>query len=288
MKSPLTKIAKLYIILLVLAVACALTILVNDFNSMRTIENTDSLSGQRIGVMSGWESDYYLTSTRNDITLKRYDATADLFLALGYRQIDAAALDKATYAQACHSISGLKTVGDPLITTNYTVEVKKGNDELLNEINNFFAYLKQSDEYDEFVEHYFDMDWIDSGEMTKPTGTGKTITIGYPADYYPFEYITPTGEVRGNEVELMTLFANYYNYQLEYREVTSQTCYMDLDTGKIDILIASTNDMYRSETLSPVSPVSMSDGYIESDVYCVVADGEVVVNNTSFYDMTDY
>lgn len=286
MRNPLVKIIRLVVILLLIVTACAATILVNEFINSRKITDTDALSGQRIGVMSGWESDYYL-SNRSDLTLKRYDTTADLFLALGYHQIDAAALDKVSIALAMASIDGITTVGKPLVKTNYTIEVKRGDAKLLKEFNDFFAYFKESDEYAEFCEHYFDIDWINNGEMTKATGTGEKLVVGCAFAYYPFEFITAEGEVRGNEIELINRFANYYNYQLEFVHVTDETYMMDIKTGKVDVLLVSSNDMYRRETETVTSPVDMSDGYISSDVYCVVLDGEMKVKNEDFYNMSD-
>ena len=283
MNNVLKRIIALIIAGIVFVVLISVVFLFNDVRNARTIENGDKLTGQRIGVISGWESDYYL-SNRKDITLKRYDTMADLFMSLNYKQVDAIAIDSVTYAMAKRSIAGIKELDDPLVTTNYCVYVKKHDTELLNKVNDFFEYFKNSDEYDEFVEHYYDMDWINNGELTKQTGTGDTLRVGYIIDYYPFEYVEADGEIRGNEVELIIQLANYYNMKLEFVPATSESFAMAIKNNMVDVIIASINDMYRSETEQETSSVDTTDGYIESKIHCVVADGKMEISNNELFE----
>lgn len=255
----------------------------NDIVNARDIDETDRLTGQRVGVISGWEADYLL-SNRNDITLKRYNSAAELFMALSYKQIDAVAVDACTKMICDNSIQGLEIVGDPLDVSNYTLYVRKGNDKLLNDLNNFIVELKQSDYYDTFVEHFFDLDYVENGEYIKPTGTGEVFNVGYVAEYYPLEYATSEGEVRGCEVDFITLFANKMNYQIVYHPVTEENFEMDMKTGKIDTLICSASDLYRVETETEISIVTMTDGYIASNIYCIVSDGDLKILNGDAYD----
>lgn len=283
MNNSLIKIINLGIATIAVILLISFTVLSNDLKRSRSITQTDALSGQRIGVMSGWESDYFL-SKREDVNLKRFDTTADLFMALSYKQIDAAAVDAATLMQAQASISGLKTVGGPFATTQYTTYVKKGDDKTLNEINEFIEVFKKSDEYDEFVEHFYDLDWIKSEQLSEQTGTGEEIGIAYVTDYYPFEYITENGTPAGSEIEFAIKFANYYNYRIKWIESTANTAFMDIISGKAKFLMCTGTDAYRAETLDKNAVTDMTQGYIDSNIYCVVTDGNVDVMNSDFYE----
>lgn len=282
MNNFLVRIIKMAIVTIIIILVISFTVLSNDLKRSRNITQTDVLSGQRIGVMSGWESDYFL-SVRDDINLKRYDTTAELFMALNYKQVDAVAVDAATLMLAQGSISGLETVGGPFATTQYTTYVKKGDEKTLKEINDFIEAFKKSDEYPTFVEHFYDLDWIKSGQLSEQTGTGEEIAIAYITDYYPFEFITENGTPAGSEIEFAIQFANYYNYRIKWVESTANTAFLDLTSEKAKFIMCSGTDAYRAETLNENSLASMSDGYIDSNIYCVVTKGEVTVMNTDFY-----
>lgn len=282
MNNSLIKIIKLAIGTIFIILLISFTVLSDELKRSRNITQTDALSGQRIGVMSGWETDYFL-SERQDITLKRYDTTAELFMALSYKQVDAVAVDAATLMQAQASISGLKTVGGPFATTQYTTYTKKDDIKTLKELNDFIEVFKKSEEYPKFVEHFYDLDWIKSEQLTEQKGTGEEIGIAYVAEYYPFEYVTENGTPAGSEIEFAIQFANYYNYRIKWIKSTTNTAFLDVSSGKAKFIMCSGTDAYRQETLNENSLVSMSDGYIDSNIYCVVTDGDVNVINTEFY-----
>ena len=278
MRNVLNKIIAMMIVGMVFVAFISIMFLYNEVRNARLVENGDNLTGQRIGVKSGWESDYFL-SNRSDITLKRYDTLADMFMALNYKQVDAIAVDEASLAMAKYSIDGIKEVEGSLASTNYCAYVAKNNTEWLNKVNAFFDYFKHSDEYDDYVNHYFDMDWINNGELVKPTGTGDVIKVGYTKEYYPFTYVEADGEIRGNEIELMIRMANYYDMRIEFIPVTPESYAFDMKSGAIDVMVASISDMYRAESEGVTSPVTMSDGYIESEILCVVVDGKMEMKN---------
>ena len=254
----------------------------NDIKYSRSDTKIDELSGKTVGVIIGWESDYLL-SDREDINLKRYESAAELFMALNYKQIDVVVVDEATLMQAQGSLTGIKILGEPLTTIQYTIYIKKGDDKTMNEMNEFIDAFKKSDEYEKFVEHYYDLEWIKSGQLSEQTGTGEEIKIAYITDYYPFEYITENNTPEGSEVEFAIQFANYYNYRIKWVESTPNTAYMDIIAGKAQIVLTSATDVYRRETLHENVPISMSQGYIDSRLFCIVADGKISILNQDLF-----
>ena len=282
MENILIKIGKLSLLVVCIILFIGIVVLNNELKMSQTLTETDHLSGQRIGVMSGWESDYFL-SDREDINLKRYDSTADLFMALYFNQVDAVAIDQGTLMLANNSISGIKAVGKPLAKTEYTIYTKKGNDKLLNELNSFIEYFKNSDAYDEYVKHFYDLDWLNKEDMSKQSGTGDEIIVGYVIDYYPYEYVTENDLPAGSEVEFAIRFANYYNYKIKWVKSTETTIFTDIASGKVDFGLCCATDAYREETYDEDFRLDMSDGYINSNIYCVVQDGKMNVMNTDFY-----
>ena len=284
MNNLLSRFAKAMIICLIFVAIMCVYIFEDDVANHRVIVETDSLSGQRVGVICGWESDYLLSS-REDINLKRFDSSADLFMALNYSQVDAIAIDRSTKIICDNSIRGTKVVGEPLSSTDYTCYVAKNNTKLLNEVNDFIKYFRTSNKYDEFVKNYFDLDYIENGDYIDGTGDGDILVVGYTPDCYPQEYLTPDGQIRGNEIIFLYEFANYMNYQVVYYPITAETYEIDLANGNVDIEFIAATDMYRSETETPISKMSMSDGYVTSDIYCIVSDGKIIIDNGDAFEL---
>ena len=282
MENRLIRIAKMFGICLFIILVLSVSVLFNDVRNFRNIDNTDHLSGQRIGVVCGWESDYFLTP-RNDITLKRYDTPSDMFMALNYKQVDAIAVDTGLYEFAKTSISNIKHIGDPLDSFMYTFYTKKGSD-YEKQMNEFIDYYMKTDEYKEYKQKAYTIDWINSDEYSEPTGTGKVLKVGYCVDYYPGIFLDADGEVKGIESEFIRRFANYYNYQLEWVVVTGENFQHSLINETTDIVSCQASDLYRSEIEYETSKVSMTDGFLNSDIYLLVPDGQMRVDSTKFFD----
>ena len=288
MVNPLKKIFALLICGIAIVAIIGATTFINDIRNHREVSegDVDVLTGQRVGIMCGWEADYLL-EPRKDITLKRYDEISGLVLGLSYNQVDAAAIDEVTLAMLQKSFSGIKDLGRVFFENQYAVYVSKNNEENLKLVNDFIKAFRASDDYDEFCERYYDIDWINSDKYTKPTGTGETLHVGYVPEYYPFTFIDANGVVKGNEIELAIQMANYYNRKIEFYPVTAESYTLDLSTGKIDLLFASVSSAYRAETELPSSPITMTDGYIDSGIHCIVSDGKMEMKDSLIFDVEE-
>ena len=288
MVNPLKRILALIICGIVIVSIIGVTTFFNDLRSHREVSegDVDVLTGQRVGVMCAWEADYLL-EPRKDITLKRYDEISGLVLGLSYNQVDAAAIDEVSLAMLQKSFSGIKDLGRVFYENQYATYVSKNSEENLKLVNDFIKAFRESDDYAEYCEHYYDIDWINAGNYTKPIGTGETICVGFVPEYYPFTFIDADGTVKGNEVEFAIQLANYYNRKLEFYPVTAESYALDLTTGKIDFLIASVSSAYRAETEVPSSPIAMTDGYIDSGIHCIISDGKMEMKDSLIFDVEE-
>lgn len=258
----------------------------NDVRNHRNIAKTDHLSGQRIGLMCGWEADYFLTP-REDITIKRYDTTADLFMALNYNQVDALAIDDSLLSVCKSCISNIDVVGEPLDKFYYTYYTSF-DDDINNKLNSFIKEYKETDEYQDFINKCYDLKWVNSDDYTPETGTGDVINIGYVADDYPGIFIDSYGNIKGPEREFAVIFANHYNYKINWKPITSTTFAMDILSGKLDIAACSANELYRSELDNPDTAFArMSDGYMPSNINVVVATGPISIDNSLVFELSE-
>lgn len=283
MNNVLKKIVALAFLNIVLITILGIGILYDDIRNAREIIDVDYLSGQRIGVISGAEADYYLND-REDINLKRYNSNADLFLALSYRQVDAIAIDDGLYNQSVLSISNLKIIDDPIDYFEYTYYTSKKHTTILDEMNEFIKMYKKTDEYQEFEKKYFDLDWIDSDDYTEPTGTGEELKVGYITDFYPSVFKASNDKPRGPEIEFLVRFANQYNKKLVFAEETESKYSNDLKYGIIDICACKCADVYRDELNKSVPFAGMTEGFMTAKINCVGVDGKMKIKNDDLFD----
>jgi arginine transport system substrate-binding protein len=123
-----------------------------------------SLKGKTIGVQSATTTDYYLNATYGkNIRINRYGSIQDAFLDLQSGRIDAVFGDTPTVLTwlKMPANSGIYvTVGQPIqdeqfFNKGYGFAVKKGNTELLNQLNKGIDAIKADGTYQKIVSQYF-------------------------------------------------------------------------------------------------------------------------------------
>ncbi len=126
------------------------TILVKKDNT--DITNVESLKGKTVGVVTGYTGDLALQEVEG-IELKRYQKGVDVVLDLKNGRIDAGVIDSPTAKSFIDKNSDIKGVSDDAFfeTEEYAVAVKKGNTELLEEINKVIKELKASGRIEEIA-----------------------------------------------------------------------------------------------------------------------------------------
>lgn len=128
------------------------TILVQNDNT--DIVDVASLAGKTVGVVTGYTGDLALSEANLEGTeLKGYNKGIDAVADLKNRKIDAVVIDSPTAQSFIQKNPELKGVTDDAFfeTEEYAVCVKKGNTELLEQINKTIARLKESGRIEEIA-----------------------------------------------------------------------------------------------------------------------------------------
>ena len=252
--------------IIVFTVAISVAFFRGDFSFAKEVSDVDALTGQRIGVMTAYESDYLL-SDRSDITLKRYDSEADLMVALCYKQVDAISYIKEYGKYILKRTKGFEMVDGSLAQTGYALIYDKvRQQELADEFNEWLAVFMESDRYDEYCRKIDNIDFYDGSPITEETGTGKMIAVAYIYDYVPIVFAdAKTGLPNGYETEIIRLFANDMNYKIEWVETTDSIVWNLLLAGKVDLYLGGYSELYRSE-MDSSEYYGMSDNYYVTDI----------------------
>ncbi|MBA4384305.1 MAG: hypothetical protein C0410_06185, partial [Anaerolinea sp.] len=136
------------------------TFLMSEFSIFTRTERTgiiglSSLQGLRVGVEKGGLPQKVLEED-NTILLTVIPNFIDGFKQINDGSIDAIVVDYrvGSYIIAENNIRNIKVTGSPITTSNSSIAVKKGNTELLNEINNALRIIKSDGTYQKILDKW--------------------------------------------------------------------------------------------------------------------------------------
>jgi polar amino acid transport system substrate-binding protein len=69
-------------------------------------------------------------------------------------------------------------------------------------------------------------------------GKGPTLIVATEAEFRPFEYVLPSGEIVGFDVDLARAIAEDLGVELELKNVSFETIFAELDAGYADLVIS--------------------------------------------------
>lgn len=119
-------------------------------------EITDStkLAGKTLGVQLGTTGDYYATDDVENSTVERYAKAVEGVQALISNKVDAVIIDDEVAKAMAVNNSDIKILDEPCTEEDYAIAVKKGNTELLEQINSVLKDLKDSGELQNIIDKY--------------------------------------------------------------------------------------------------------------------------------------
>lgn len=121
------------------------------------IAGPDDLTGKKIGVQLGTTGDIYAGDIE-DAEVEQYNKGFEAVQALTQGKIDAVVIDGEPAKEFVAQAEGLKILDEAFTEEEYAIAVAKGNDELVAQINEALATLKESGKIDEIVAKYISAD----------------------------------------------------------------------------------------------------------------------------------
>lgn len=119
------------------------------------IAGPDDLKGKYIGVQLGTTGDIYASDYEADgSTIERYNKGFEAVQAMMQDKIDAVVIDVEPAKVFVSQNEGIKILDEALTVEEYAIAVKKGNTELLEQINGALAELKDSGELQAIIDKY--------------------------------------------------------------------------------------------------------------------------------------
>ena len=119
-----------------------------------TIKSADDLKDMKIGVQLGTTGDLYASGDFGDENVERFAKGFEAVQALSQGKIDAVIIDREPAKIFSEETEGLTILDESYTDEDYAISVKKGNTELLDNINAAIAELKADGTLDSIVAKY--------------------------------------------------------------------------------------------------------------------------------------
>lgn len=120
------------------------------------IKSEKDLAGKVVGVQGNTTADLWLTENIKPIEIKRFKANPEAVQELKNGGADAVVADNAIIMYEAVKDSALKVTSfTPFTSENYGIGVAKGNEKLLDQINEALAKLKENGKYQEIYDKWF-------------------------------------------------------------------------------------------------------------------------------------
>ena len=282
-------------LILSLLYGCTADDLSADYTSgpVRQNEYTEELyrtasmfSGKKVGVMSGWESDYILTQAAevSHITVYRYDNVADMIMALKHRKIDAVFLDDMCADTVLTMTQGIEKFGPSIGDYGYMSVFASDNEALRDDYNEFLKYYITTPEYAKVQKSIDEYDGI-SMELpyVEPTGTGEILRVAYNVNGYPSAWLdTETNTIQGHDIIPLVMWANDRNYKIEFSGGDYTSILMGVSRKKYDVCVGFMCELYIEEFI--IFDLYPSDPVYHSTACLMVMNGDGLSADDAFYD----
>ena len=124
-------------------------------SAAQKVESKDDLAGATIGVQLGTTGDLDASDYEKDgSTVERYSKGSEAVQALKAGQIVCVIIDSQPAQKFVENNDDLKILDEPFEEDEYAICLKKGNDELLDKINETLSEMKASGEIEQLAMEY--------------------------------------------------------------------------------------------------------------------------------------
>jgi len=249
-----------------------LVLVVNKTDDVSEAKTFDDFKTAKIGVLTGSYTASFIYKMFPDAEIFEYNNISDMALALLQGKIDASPNDESYYVTMKWEGKAVERVAEPIERGEYGIIFKKGeNVELRNQFNEFLAKAKADGTMDALEEKWFsDAEPTEFLTTENLTGENGTIVVASVTDLKPFGYIK-NGTLAGFDIEVMTLFAQEYGYDLKFEEVAFASIIVGVESGTYDIGAAGFtitderresvdfSDVYHTEDIVLIYGVNQND-----------------------------
>lgn len=228
---------KFLALLLVLALcSCA-------FAEGEKLKDTDQLKTERLAAQRGTVGQLIaedLLGDKKADLLTTYEKYVDAVAALRQGKIRAVIMDEMPAKRFVNEVDGLAIMEKPLTEESYAIGFKKGNTELVSQVNKILSEMKADGTLAAIMAKYIDGDYssvkpadIDFNKGAK----GGKLYVGTEAGFAPYELKIGNGFI-GIDVEMCANIAKKLDKELVIINMNFDSLPTAVSTGKVDMICA--------------------------------------------------
>ena len=221
---------------IVLAAACMVSLAGCGSSEKKevNVEKPEDLKTLTIGVQQGTTGDILSSDqVEKDSQMKRYPKGSTAIQALKNGKIDCVVIDSEPAAKFGEKNQDLKIIDGVFETEEYAMCVKKGNTELLDEMNKALEELKEDGTVDKIIGNYIGDD-TGKYQYESPADVDHskgTLVMATNAEFEPYEYHEGDGIV-GIDVDLSRAICDKMGYDLEILDMEFDSILPSIAAGK--------------------------------------------------------
>jgi polar amino acid transport system substrate-binding protein len=224
------------------------------------------LHHKRIAVLTGSAGDIAAHQHFPQAEIHQMVASADAALAVKRNKVDAFVYDKSVLLNLADKNPDLQILSEPLTKLKIAVAVKKGNRQLLQDVNALIQQYQKDGKLQALRSK-----WIESQFKETPALpvfnkilSKEKLRVGTCAEIEPFSF-RANGVITGLDIELARLFAEKLGRQLVIVDMSFESLIPALQSGKIDLALSNFN-----VTEARKKFIDFSQAYVENDITALV------------------
>lgn len=200
-----------------------------------TVYSIEDLNGKVIGVQLKTTGDIY-ASDIEDAEVQRFNKGEKAVVALTEGQLDAVMLDDGPAKVFVEKYDNIRILDEAYAEEEYGIIVKKGNQELLDKINDALVIIKEDGTLDAITKN-----WIYDGATTsvyegqnKDSYANGKLVVATNAEFPPYESVVD-GEIVGFDIDLMRAICDVLDMELEIKNIAFDSVISSVDRGIADV-----------------------------------------------------
>jgi ABC-type amino acid transport substrate-binding protein len=200
----------------------------------------DELQDKKIGIVLAAITQQIAGERFPNAEVIEFNANIDMVAALQSGQIDAFMVSYPTAFLSKRSVEGLTYIDEPLSTTQAAVGVRRGNTQLLDQVNAVLDELIENGTIEDMLSRWYNLENpnYEMPEIAVPT-SGRELVIGVAANLEPASFLDSRGEIIGFDGELVRRIAHALNRPIRFEEL-SMAAYPDaLESRRVDMVVSN-------------------------------------------------
>lgn len=228
-----------------LALCAAMTVsMTNTVFAEKEVKSIADLEGAKIGVQLGTTGDIYASDYEGDeagTEVVRYNKANETVMALKQGKIDCVIIDSLPAEKFIEGNDDLMILDEDFAVEEYAIAVKKGNTELVEEINEALKELKEDGTLEQITNNFIGDDDVKGTcpyESPEDADHSKgKLVMATNATFPPYEYFEGD-EIVGFDVDMAKAVCDKLGYEFEVKDMEFNAIINAVDSGKADIGVA--------------------------------------------------